>query len=280
MTRARQIFRFGFDEGLIITPVRFGKGFELPSKDAIDKLREARRDEHGDRMFEAAEIRQLLSASGQPLKTMVLLAANCGFGQTDLSNLPTRAVNLDAGWIDFARVKTAVRRRCPLWPETVAAIREWLADRPKAKDPADAGLLFLTCRGARWVKLNAKGTPDDAIGKEFVKVLDNLKLKRPGVSFYALRHGFETIGGETADQVAVNHIMGHKTPGISAAYRERIGDERLRRVVEHVRQWLFAEAPVADPPENGDPPRPAHENTRAQTSAVDPRPALRLYIAG
>ena len=108
---------------------------------------------------------------------MVLLAANCAFGQTDLAKLPTRCVYLDAGYVDFARPKTGVRRRIPLWPETVAAIREWdrPSMRPTAKDPADAGLLFLTCRGQRWVKLSPKtdkkpgGAPCDAIGQEFRK---------------------------------------------------------------------------------------------------------------
>ena len=35
------------------------------------------------------------------------------------------------------------------------------------------------------------------------------KIHRPGLGFYAFRHTFETIGGESRDQVAVNHIMGH-----------------------------------------------------------------------
>jgi integrase len=241
--RVRSLFKFAFDDGLITAPVRFGKGFDKPPKDAVDRERELRRAEHGDRMFEAADIRRILDAATQPLRAMVLLAANTGFGQTDLSTLPTRAVDLDVGWVDFPRPKTGVRRRAPLWPETVAAIRDWLTIRPKAKSPADAGVLFVTRRGARWVKLNKKGTPADALGQEFCKVLDKLSLKRPGLGFYALRHGFETIGGETTDQVAVDAIMGHKTPGMSSVYRERISDDRLRRVTEHVRAWLFAKDP-------------------------------------
>ncbi len=61
----------------------------------------------------------------------------------------------------------------------------------------------------------------------------------PHPTFYALRHGFETIAGDTGDQVAVNAIMGHAGQSMAAHYRERIDPERLRRVVEHVRQWLF-----------------------------------------
>ena len=147
MQRVRSIFKFAFDEGLIDVPVRFGQTFKSPKPDVIRRARETHRAEHGDRMFEAAQLRAILAAAGQPLKTMVMLAANCGLGQSDLAALPVRAVNLDSGWLDFARVKTGVWRRIPLWPQTIATIREWLPLRPKAKDPADAGLLFLTVRG-------------------------------------------------------------------------------------------------------------------------------------
>ncbi len=58
---------------------------------------------------------------------------------------------------------------------------------------------------------------------------------------YALRHTFETICGESRNQVAVNHIMGHVDESMAAAYRERINDERLQAVVDHVHQWLFSE---------------------------------------
>lgn len=242
MVRVRSIFKFAFDEGLIIAPVKFGKGFATPRKETIDKQREAHRMEHGYRMFEADELRTILATCSQPLKAMVLLAANCGFGQSDCSSLPTKAVNLDSGWVDFPRVKNSRPRRVPLWPETVAAIREWLPLRPKARDTADAGLLFLTCRGSRWVKLNATGSPADALGGEFSKVLRKLGMKRRGVSFYALRHGFETIAGETTDQFSVDSIMGHSDCSMASAYRERIDDHRLQAVVEHVRDWLFAES--------------------------------------
>ena len=69
------------------------------------------------------------------------------------------------------------------------------------------------------------------------------RLHRRGVGFYALRHGFETIGGESRDQVAVDHIMGHSPAAgdMSAVYRERISDERLQAVVDHVHKWLFGD---------------------------------------
>ena len=78
---------------------------------------------------------------------------------------------------------------------------------------------------------------------QFPGVLRSLGLSRPGVSFYALRHTFATVGGETGDQVAVNSIMGHVDSTMAATYRERISDERLRAVTDHVHSWLFP--PVA-----------------------------------
>jgi integrase len=239
MQRVRSVFKFAFDEGLILAPIRFGQSFAKPKQDVVRRAREAHRTAHGDRMFEAAELRAILAEATQPMKAMILLAANCAFGQTDLAALPIRALDLDTGWVDFPRPKTAVPRRCPLWPETVKAIREWLPLRPKAKDRADDGLLFVTKYGQRWVKLNEKGTPADALGQEFSKVLTTLSLKRPRLSFYGLRHGFETVAGGSKDQVAVDAIMGHVPQGMSALYRERIEDDRLVAVADYVHRWLF-----------------------------------------
>jgi integrase len=192
-------------------------------------------------MFEAAQLRQILDAAGMPLKAMVLLGINCGFGNADCGTLPLSALDLDGGWVSWPRPKTAIARRCPLWPETVTALREAIAERPGPRNPADAALVFLTAQGRSWYR----DATDSPVSKEMVKLLQKLKLHRRGLNFYALRHTFETIGGETRDQVAVDHIMGHADTSMSAAYRERISDERLRAVTDHVRAWLWPPATKA-----------------------------------
>ena len=90
---------------------------------------------------------------------------------------------------------------------------------------------------------------DDPVCKEFSKLIKFLKLHRPGLGFYALRHSFETIGGESRDQVAVNYIMGHAPTAndMASVYRERISDERLRAVTDHVYNWLFRSLTVSWP---------------------------------
>ncbi len=139
----RSVFKHALDAGLMDTPMRFGPGFARPSKKTM-RLERARK---GLRMVEAAKLRAILDAAGVPLKAMILLGGNCGFGNADGGTLPQSALDREGGWINYHRPKTGIARRVPLWPETVAALREALAKRPEPKDPADAGLLFITKYG-------------------------------------------------------------------------------------------------------------------------------------
>ena len=144
-------------------------------------------------------------------------------------------------------------RRIPLWPETIAAVKLVLDHRPKAKEPDDAHLVFITKYGQRWVKTNQSGTPADALGQEFAKLLKELGIKRPGVSFYAIRHSWRTIADETRDFPAIDLIMGHADNSMADPYRERIGDDRLKAVVKHVHDWLYPPKTNAKPKANAKP---------------------------
>ena len=235
--RIRVVFKYGFDQGFLDKPVRYGQGFKRPSKKTLRKARQAK----GPRMFEAKELRAILAATGQQMKAMILLGINCGFGNADCGTLPKAALDLDGGWVNFPRPKTGIPRRAPLWPETVAALEAALVCRPAPKSEADAGLVFLTKFGASW----AKQATDNPVSKEMAKLLKALNFRRDGLNFYALRHTFETVGGEALDQVAVDHIMGHEPQHMAAVYRERISDLRLKAVTDHVRAWLFGDGEAA-----------------------------------
>ena len=236
----RSIFKHAFDSGLIDKPVRFGPGFKRPTK----KTFRLHRAEQGAKLFSAEELRRILDAAGPTMKAMILLAVNSGLGNSDCGNLPLTAVDLDAGWLDYARVKTGIARRCPLWPETVEALREALAKRPNPKSEEHAGLFFVTKYGGPW----AKDTPDSPVTKEMRKLLDSLDINGHR-NFYSLRHTFRTVADEARDQPAADYIMGHARDDMASVYRERISDERLRAVVNHVRNWLFP------------PPKPAPDMT-------------------
>lgn len=259
INRARVVFKFASDRQLIDRPVAYGGAFDRPSSKS---LREAR-NKAGERIFERADLLRILDVlDGKPvqveegrdpvtlprsatMKAMVLLGLNGGFGNTDVATLPRSAVNLDTGWITFPRPKTAIQRRVPLWPETVAALRETLIERPEPIDPADADLCFITSRGTRYVRLQPSGTEGrhvtiNALSRRFEGLMSKLNITgRRGLNFYTLRHVFETQAGESIDQVAVNAIMGHVDESMAGEYRERISDERLKLVVNTVRSWLF-----------------------------------------
>jgi integrase len=169
---------------------------------------------------------------------MILLGINAGFGNADCGHLPLSAVDLEADLIDFPRPKTGIPRRCPLWPETVQAIREASANRPDPRKEEHAGLMFITKYGLPW----AKDSADQTLAKEFGKLLRALHINgRTGLGFYTLRHTFRTVADEAKDQPAVDFIMGHEVPHMSAGYRETISDARLKAIADHVRKWLFGE---------------------------------------
>lgn len=259
--RVRSIFRHAVSQGFLDRPVLFGSGFAKPSRKVLRKARAAK----GPRMFSAEQLRDLLQATGPTLRAMLLLGINCGLGNHDVAALQRKHLDLKAGWIDYPRPKTGVPRRAKLWPETVAAIRRVVRLRRKRKvsrkgaeaqrsevsgtnpqslipNPRPSGkrkLLFLNRRGRSWLpRLN--GNP---ISSAMLRLLRRRKCWRPGLGFYALRHTFETVGGASKDQIAVDFIMGHAPDSrdMSAVYREHLDDERLTAVAELVRKWLWPE---------------------------------------
>ena len=231
--RVRVVFNYAYQSGLIEKPIRYGPTFKRPAKRVLRKIRNG----NGPRMFEAHEIRRMLDSASLQLRAMILLGINRGFGNSDCGSLPATSLDLDSRWVNFPRPKTGIERRCPLWPETVEALEAVLAERPEPKDAADVELVFITKYGQRWIKESSA----NPISAECRKLVQDLRIHRSGVGFYALRHGFETIGGEARDQVAVDHIMGHADQSMAAVYRERISDERLVAVTDYVWAWLFEE---------------------------------------
>jgi integrase len=242
INHTKVIFNYAYKNGMVDKPIRVGEGFVRPSKKEL-RLNRHNRD---PRLFEADELRRIIDAAEQPLKAMFLLAINFGFGNNDIGQLPKGALDLAGGWLNYPRPKTGIMRRVPLWPETIAVLTDWLARRPKPKTDDVAQLVFLTFRGNGW----CADLHDRPITKETRKLLDRLGVNGHR-SFYTVRHVFETIGGESRDQVAVDAIMGHDNGSMSNVYREWISDERLHAVTDHVLAWLFRSATAAKATEEG-----------------------------
>ena len=249
----RQIFKFGADENLITVPLHLDK-LRIPNQKTMRK----HRAEAGRKNFHASEVKQLLDATKSlQLQAAILLAVNCGYGNTDIATLKRSDLDLDAGWLKTFRSKTGVRRQCPLWPETIEAIRRYLREGDPLADGQRSeetrGLLFVTRNDFPLVRQVTK--PDGRGGKKliehdvlttaFKRILSKIGIAIKGLSFYGLRHTFDTIGSETGLIVAVGYIMGHAPDGgdMSVVYRHGISGRLLRQVTEHVRERVLLGTP-------------------------------------
>ncbi|TWT66919.1 site-specific tyrosine recombinase XerD [Posidoniimonas polymericola] len=234
LNRVRSVFNFGYKSGILDKEVRAASALASPSK----KILRAHRQSQPKKLFSAEQVQKLLNSAGDhQFKAMLHLAINAGFGNRDCATITPEAFDLESGWVQFPRTKTAIDRRCPLWPETVEAMRQAFEARAAGPKPASGceDRAFLTSVGNAW----GGDMACSAVSQKFRRVAKAAGCYTKGVSFYSLRHTFATIGGDTGDQVAVRYLMGHVDPSIDAVYREAVMDERLERVTSHVRQWLF-----------------------------------------
>jgi integrase len=218
--KIRSLFGYAYDAELLDKPVRFGPSFKGPSRRVLRQNKASR----PKRLFNRDELLLMLLAASETMEAMILLGVNAGLGNHDVAALRVESLDLQAGWLDYPRCKTGIERRVPLWPETVAALREIIGKRK-------TGLVFLT----RW--LNPWN--GSLVSQRTNKLLRELGLHRHGVNYYACRHTLQTVGGDAKDPDALRSIMGHVDDSISSHYREGIPDERLQAVTDCVRNWLF-----------------------------------------
>lgn len=232
--RCRVVFNYGWKTKILKNAPDYGLSFSKPSKKAL-RIDRAKRPK---KLFEAIELRRLFYASDTQLRAMVLLGANCGLGNNDCAQLRMQYLDLRQGWLNYSRPKTGVDRRAKLWPETIEAIKGAMEATEKTRKSVareDKSLVFITRFAAGWHG-GPKACP---ISSACRKALQAAGIYRPGLSFYALRHTFQTIGERSRDSQAVSAIMGHIDGSMAGVYREEFDDDRLIAVAETVRDWLF-----------------------------------------
>ena len=230
LTRIRVILKYAYDAELVDKPMRY-KGALAPPKQKV--LRKNKRENRSKMLFSRDECRLILERTDGQLRAMFLLALNTGCNGSEVGQLRFSDVDLESGWLDYARPKTEIDRRAKLWTETTEAIGEWLETRPAPK-PGCEDLVFLTEHGRSWYK-DSTASP---ISREFRRLLESIGCYVQGRSFKALRHTYRTVADETLDGPALNLTMGHSDSSMAANYRQVIVDSRLEAIAEYVRQWL------------------------------------------
>lgn len=229
--RIRAWLNWCYSAELIPQP-RYGHEFSKMTA----KQRRVAKNKAGRRDMSAEDIQLILSNATPYFKPLVLLGINGAVGATDLS-LFTRNQFDGSEWIDCPRNKTGVARRVWLWPETLAAIDNYQVIRREPYREMHSELMFLTGHRVPWVRDGY-----DAAAKAFRKVANQLSIS---ASFYDLRRTFATIAEESMDFPAVKFIMGHApaSSDMSSVYRQAISDERIQKVCQQVRIWLFPQPP-------------------------------------
>jgi integrase len=235
ITRIKSIFKYAMENQLVENSVVYGTEFAKPRKEVMQKYR-AGRDK---KLFSTSEIKQLAKEASPMVAAATFLGINCGLGNTDISSLDQRHLDLDAGWLDYPRSKNGNPRRVPLWPVTVKHLRTAIADRPTPKDESDKHAVLLASNGERLVRLSATSRTD-GVSVRFGRLLRKLDINgRKGLGFYSLRHTFATIGLQTGDRDAVKALMGHSYGDVLALYDQAgPSDERLKAVTDHILEWL------------------------------------------
>lgn len=225
-TRIKTAFKW-LKQAKLIGEIDFGPTFKKPSRKIARRYRRTR----GEMLFTSEEVRSILNECGIKMRAAVLLGINCAFQNDDIERL-TLKIALSAiakGVMELPREKTEIERGCPLWPETIEALKAWLAIRPSS----DSARCFLRHDGKAFTPTNGE------VSKYFRAYREIAGVRHGGFSW--LRKTFATYASECVDQVAVDAIMGHVDDTIPGQYRQLLREKRLNKATETVWKWLFME---------------------------------------
>ncbi len=233
--RANVVLRYAYDIKAVPSPIHTGPDFKRPTKKTLRRHRNTR----GRKEFSAEQVHAIMAEATVHVRAMVHLGLNCAYGNTDCGSLEIPMVDFDGAWLAQPRNKTGVERDAWLWPETIDALKASISERTEPKSDEHAERFFITKYGNDW----RPGESDSRISKEFTKLTKKIGIHSAGVSFYALRHTFQTVGGNSRDQIAVDRVFGHEDTSAAGEYRESIDPQRIIDVCSYVRDWWLAGKP-------------------------------------
>lgn len=235
---SRSVFRWAVHKAHILDrEPAYGASFEPPS----DKQFRVHRAKIGSRDFTAPEVLRVLKTARRSPEwsAMAWLSINSAMSHADMAELPWASIN--GNELRWYRAKTAFRRVCWLWPETVRAL-----SRLEHKPGSD--LVFPDIEPARVVH-------------GWRVVLDLAGISRDH-SQYDFRRTFITVASASPDTEARKLAVGHRLPNVDDIYIQRFPINRVRAIARVVRAWLLsgrdnqAPAQASDGPDSA-PPAPA-----------------------
>jgi hypothetical protein len=237
---ARQFIDFLDMEGLLTVPKN------------LNRLRIKQR-RRAVKIMPVEDVRRLISTATGQLRLHLLLMANCGFTQKDISDL--HPSELQAGYLVRKRSKTrdedndVPEVRYKLWPETAA-----LLERHRSGDPEH---LLVTKSGQAWVRKEFKG--GEFIETDSIRTLYSRHARRVGIkiSLKYIRKTSSTLidnakiefdGMELRrfDERISTLFLGHSPRSIKDRHYSRPAEDVLDEAIEWLRGVYF---PAKERPE-------------------------------
>jgi integrase len=190
-------------------------------------------------LYNADDLRKLIDSADLRLKTMIMLALNCGFGPKDIHDLAWE--DIDGERITLPRSKTGVSQTYLLWPETresLGLIRQQQAERILKRSRKESGLsenghVFMTMFYRPWSK--------DAIAEQFRKLCRKAGVQCYG--FYRLRHCASTVMSLVATPHVQRKFMRHSQLQQQVAYTH-IPDFEVDKAVMKAKERLLGTGPA------------------------------------
>ena len=167
--------------------------------------------------FSREEIGVLYSAASEKTKMFMLLGLNCGFGQTDISELRVGEVSVDANRIVRKRSKTAIHSEFTLWPLTMEMLK-----RHGNLDSKPSDRVFLSKSGHPLVReyfIDDKFKRTDAIRSAFFRLMKKTKMPNHR-GFYSLRKAAASEI-ESIDPAVTEMFLAHSEKAMKKHYVER-----------------------------------------------------------
>ncbi|MEV4662084.1 site-specific integrase [Micromonospora echinofusca] len=198
---------------------------------------------------QARQFLEFLTGTGDRLVPLIHLAIHTGLRRGELLGLGWADVDLDAGTARVWRQRVTVAgvvsvvdqtkteagdRLVPLFPGTVAVLRQWRAQQNRERlawGPAwnDGG----------WVFTREDGQPlyPDTVGRAFRKRTEQAGL--PRLRFHDLRHTFASIAlNADVSMPILSKVMGHTNPAFTSKRYAHLSPEKHSEVMRAVGEEL------------------------------------------
>ncbi|MBE0536770.1 MAG: tyrosine-type recombinase/integrase [Phycisphaerae bacterium] len=230
LSAVRAIFRFAEDTGLV---------------DKSPKLRRVKNEQTtgiGSKekmIYTESQVRALLQHADTQMRTMILLALNCGFGPKDLHDVTWDDIGEDR--ITLPRSKTGICQTYRLWPETEKAIEHLKSERADKMERllkrnrlrSDRGHVFVTYFWKPWSK--------DAIATQFRRLCALANV--PCYGFYRLRHCAATAMSMVASPHVQRRFMRHSQLQQQVTYTH-VPDAEVDKAVLKAKEKLLGQSSI------------------------------------